>query len=116
MRNTAWTDKVTYVKMKFFTKKSRFSHEIRFLLKYGLGRKNYMKVKCFHEKVQIFTRNKMVFRAKYFHVIFWVGDLFYKNSILVYVLKYDKIWPTKLILEMIKNAAQVKCGLGRFLK
>ena len=89
---------------------------IKSLIKCGLGRKNYVKVKCFHEKVQIFTRNKMVFRAKYFHVIFWVGDLIYRNSILVYVLEYDKIWPTKLILEMIKNAAQVKCGLGRFLK
>ena len=79
----------------------------------GLGRKNYEKVKCFHEKIQIFRQNMMVFTAKCFHVIFWLYDLIYK---IILVQEYDKMRPTKLILEIMKNAAQVKCGLGRFLK
>ena len=90
MRNTAWADKVTYLRMK-----------------------------CFHEKIHIFGQNKTFFTAKCFHIIFWFGDLIYvqeQYSSVRYVLEYDKIRPTKLILEIMKNAAQVKCGLGRFLK
>ena len=84
----------------FSRKNSRFSHKITFVIKYGLGKKNHMKEMCFHG--QTLSHN------------FWLCDLIYKNSILM--LENDKIRPRKLILETMKNAAQVKCGLGHFLK
>ena len=54
----------------FSRKNSRFSHKITFVIKYGLGKKNHMKEMCFHEKIQIFGQNKILFTAKHYHIIF----------------------------------------------